>query len=590
MAQYITDPELLAELEGKKKKPASSQKYVTDPKLLAELNKAPEPESALQTLGRSSASLADTLVNTATGLADIPARAAIRAYQGTVGGKSLPEAERIAQQYGTSPKDTFGRAFNVTGTPGYENAPLRSLGTMAGQAIGENVINPIAQATGLPEGYIGDVASIGAAGVAPGIPKVAGSAVRGAQKVAPLVKAPIDIGRGFYQGVKGIEPGSAKSAVVPLSESYYPTPQVQQFMRGEIDLPTLQASQKPSASLFATPDQQSALRMAERMPGDPNVPLIPVQGKGMQAFGERVGREYVTDPYRAAADVGLSVVAGMPLPLSAAQRALQARQSRTLSQAANFDPAFRQRLAQAETQPIPSAPGPIAPATSTALTVQGPGQQLPPSVIPMSGPQRNVNIEGQRYTLPNQIDVSNSQAARPQMQGPTPQQMAIQKTQEIVAQRQQPQKAAGPVAPTQLPPAVQPQPKPPAPQTAPATATNPKPTTEVKNYGSVGLREIKEIEARAKETGEPIKYTYFRKGEGNTTVTLNKEIKFKPDPDLKLTSAKELNNGNKEFYGVQTSTGSPVTVKFTKGKDIAVYDTNGKAIIKYDMTGKVIKD
>jgi hypothetical protein len=208
--------------------------------------------------------------------------------------------------------------------------------------------------------------------------------------------------------------------------------------------------------------------MAERMPGDPNVPLIPVQGKGMQAFGERVGREYVTDPYRAAADVGLSVVAGMPLPLSAAQRALQARQSRTLSQAANFDPAFRQRLAQAETQPIPSAPGPIAPSTSTALTVQGPGQQLPPSVIPMSGPQRNVNIEGQSFQLPNQINTANSQAARPQMQGPTPQQMAIQKTQEIVAQRQQPQ----------------PQPQARTPQPKPA----PKPTPAVK-----GLRSSAEV-------------------------------------------------------------------------------------------------
>jgi hypothetical protein len=281
----------------------------------------------------------------------------------------------------------------------------------------------------------------------------------------------------------------------------------------------------------------------------------------------------------------------MPLPLSAAQRALQARQSRTLSQAANFDPAFRQRLAQAETQqPISPAPGPIAPSTSTALTVQGPGQQLPPSVIPMPGPQRNVNIEGQSFQLPNQINTANSQAARPQMQGPTPQQMAIQKTQEIVAQRQQPQTVAGPVAPTQLPPAVQPQPKPPAPQAAPAPATIPKPTTELTNYGLVGLREIKQVEARAKETGEPVRYKYFRKGEGNTTVTLNKEIKFTPNPDLKLTSAKEFNNGNKEFYGVQTSTNSPVTVKFTKGKDIVVYDTNGKAIIKYDTTGKVIKD
>lgn len=329
-----------------------------------------KPETALQTLGRSTASLADTLANTATGLVDLPVRAAVRAYEGTIGGKTLEQAEQSAQRF-NFPKDTFGRAFGVTGTPGYENAPLRSMGAAIGQTIGENVIQPIAQSTGLPESYVGDVASIASMGVAPAVPKVASATVSAGQKALPLVKAPIDIGKGFYQGVRGVEPGTAKSAVVPLRETYYPPEMVNAYMRGEIDLPTLQAGQQPSKSLFATPEQQSALRMAERMPGEPNVPLIPVQGKGMQAFGERVGREYITDPYRAAADVGLSVVAGMPLPLSAAQRALQARQSRTLSQAANFDPAFRQKLMQDVSQPAQPVAGPVAPApTSTALTVR----------------------------------------------------------------------------------------------------------------------------------------------------------------------------------------------------------------------------
>jgi hypothetical protein len=459
-------------LERKKKsEPFDPDKYLAKTR----------PETATQTLGRSTASLADTALNTVRGLADIPVRAAARAYYGGVKGVPLEQQEPLLQNVSNAilpQQDTFGKMFGVTGTPGYENAPLRRVGTAIGETIGENVIQPISQATGLPAEYVGDVVNLGAAAVAPAVPKVASATVSGAQKVAPLVKAPIDIGKGFYQGARGVEPGSAKSAVVPLRDTYYPTPEVQQFMRGDIDLPTLQASQRPSSSLFATPEQQSALRMAERMPGEPNVPLIPVQGKGMQAFGERVGREYVTDPYRAAADVGLSVVAGIPLPLSAAQRALQARQSRTLSQTANFDPAFRQRLAQAEAQqPIPPSPGPIAPqnmmpSTGTAMVPAGPLTQMPPSVIPMPGPQRNVNIEGQSFTLPNQINTTNvSPAGAPQQATPTIDlaQLAAQRSAQEAAKSTQTvqqvaaQKVSGPVVPAQIKPTKQ--------TTTPATTT-----------------------------------------------------------------------------------------------------------------------
>jgi len=426
--------------------------------------------------------LADTALNTVRGLADIPVRAAARAYYGGVKGVPLEQQEPLLQNVSNAilpQQDTFGKMFGVTGTPGYEKAIPRRLGTAIGETIGENVIQPLAETTGLPAEYVGDVVTLGTAAVAPAVPKVASATVSGAKKVvAPLATPIIDVGRGFYQGARGVEPGSAKSAVVPLRDTYYPTAEVQQFMRGEIDLPTLQASQKPSSSLFATPEQQSALRMAERMHGETNVPLIPVQGKGMQAFGERVGREYVTDPYRAAADVGLSVVAGIPLPLSAAQRALQARQSRTLSQTANFDPAFRQRLAQAEAQqPIPPSPGPIAPqniipSTGTAMVPAGPLTQMPPSVIPMPGPQRNVNIEGQSFTLPNQINTTNvSPAGAPQQATPRIDlaQLAAQRSAQEAAKSTQPvqqvaaQKVSGPVVPAQIKPTKQ--------TTTPATTT-----------------------------------------------------------------------------------------------------------------------
>jgi hypothetical protein len=409
-----------------------------------------------------------------------------------------------------------------------------------------------------------------------------------AKDVAGVVGSPVQSARtafdAFGRGYKNpANVGGEGSALMPIREKFYPHEQVAEFQAGQRT--PLQMSEVSTAPLTQnTVMNRFATNMAPTNKAGES--LVAPKGRGLEGYFENLGSTYKQNPYLGVLDAvtglgGAVLTGGYPTPITALSKSIPALAARQLQKATQFEPNFSAdaiKLAQAKSVLQPSQP----------LALPAPGPVAP--TINMPGPQRNVNIEGQSFQLPNQINTANSQAARPQMQGPTPQQMAIQKTQEIVAQRQQPQKAAGPVAPTQLPPAVQPQPKPPAPQTAPATATNPKPTTEVKNYGSVGLREIKEIEARAKETGEPIKYTYFRKGEGNTTVTLNKEIKFKPDPDLKLTSAKELNNGNKEFYGVQTSTGSPVTVKFTKGKDIAVYDTNGKAIIKYDMTGKVIKD
>lgn len=400
---------------------------------LRALSNEPEPKSItdnIKDFGKATASLADTGLNAVTGMLDYAAYPLARAF-----GRS-PEQ---ATQETSSPKDVIGRGLGITQDPAYQSELSRRMMAGVGQGIENYAVKPLASATGLPAQDIGSMLGSATIGVSPAIPKVASATVGAVQKAAPIIKAPIDIGKGLYQGMRGVEPGTQKSAVVPLRDTYYPPEMVNAYMRGDIDLPTLQAGQQPSKSLFATPEQQSALRMAERMPGEPNVPLIPVQGKSMQAFGERVGREYVTDPYRAAADIGLSVVAGLPLPLSAAQRALQARQSRTLSQAANFDPMFRQKLMQDVSQPTPTpmqapAPGPVNPATMNyPLTVQGPGQQLPPSVMTAPDLSRRVNIEGQPFNLPSQINTTNSQTARPQPV--TPQQLALEKTQQIVQQQ-----------------------------------------------------------------------------------------------------------------------------------------------------------
>jgi hypothetical protein len=185
----------------------------------------------------------------------------------------------------------------------------------------------------------------------------------------------------------------------------------------------------------------------------------------------------------------------MPLPLSAAQRALQARQSRTLSQAANFDPMFRQKLMQDVSQPTPTpmqAPvagpvaGPVAPG-NYPLTVQGPGQQLPPSVMTAPDLSRRVNIEGQSAVLPSQINTTNSQTARPQQ---TPQQMALQKTQEIVNQQTPKPVVQQPVVPAVSKPIVRQQKAPVEPQATirPSDVIN-KEVTDLDNQ-MTSLRDI----------------------------------------------------------------------------------------------------
>jgi hypothetical protein len=495
MSEYITDPELLAELEGKKKKPASKG-YVTDPKLLAELNKPPEKETAMQTLGRSTASLADTLTNTATGLVDLPARAAIRAYQGSIGGKSLDEAERIAQQYGTFPKDTFGRAFGVTGTPGYENAPLRSLGTMAGQAIGENIIQPVAQATGLPESYVGDVAGIASMGLGPAVPKVAGSAIRGAKNVAAPVME-------FGKGAAGVATGTTakpgvqpkvwqtESSRIPASNEYFPASTQEQWRQGLITTDEFNKTKTPWT------EQQKEL--LQKTKGN-----VPVVGQVARAAGEQfmeplTGWKGWLPEVAAGAAGGLvggpggaALGAGLALGKKAYTAVQGAKQINAMNQLGGLKFTPQTAAEQAALQsgaPHPVAgpvmpparpqPAPMPAPTSTALTVQGPGQQLPPSTIPMGGPQRNVNIEGQSFQLPNQINTANSQAARPQQ---TPAQYSQQLAAQKLSQVQNQAPVAGPVAPTQLPPAppappaapapvVQPQPKPPAPAPQAATLT-----------------------------------------------------------------------------------------------------------------------
>lgn len=409
-------------------------------------------ETPTQTFGRSAASLADTALNTLTGTMDIGARALARAYYGGLRGKSTEEAERLAQSEGTSPKDIVGRAFGVTGTPGYEQAPLRQLGTYAGEAIGQNVIQPLASATGLPEGYVGDVVNLGTAAVAPAIPKVA--------KVAatPITETAI----GFRQGLaQPTYQRGAGSSFVPLQEKFYPAKQVDPFMKATPEqrvamLPELEASQKPSSSLFTSTPGMLARNLGPKAEGQT---LIPYRGETFRAFGEQLARDISERPLTSGG-LGLGgavlggLVGGIPGALiggaiAPGVRAGQLGSIAKLGGTARFSRGFPEALA--ETQGTVGrqmmAPGPVAPQLGYNPNV----------VIPAGTQPRSVNIEGQSYNLPYQIDTSQAQTARaPQTATPVPDlaQMAAQRSIQEAAKSQNQvhwtaaQQVSGPVDPT----------------------------------------------------------------------------------------------------------------------------------------------
>jgi hypothetical protein len=411
-----------------------------------------KPETALQTFGRSAASIPDTALNLITGALDVAAYPLARAYYGMTGNRTPEEAAALAQQQTTSPKDVIGRALGVAGTPGYENAPQRQLGNYLGQTISEGIINPLAETTGLPAQDIGSM--VNTAGIA-----VPGMAKGGYQAVKPALQATKDVvggavGRGTgYIAEPSIAPVGYQvpSSRAKLRDTVMLPEDMARFERGEMpygQMPT----EVPIQQLPRNAVERTALKMSG---GD-----IPYQGQAARAFGERIGETY-RNPITAAIDIGSLFTTGVPL-LTAARTGLAGVQGIADSILARrgLDPNLPTRLAdyQSGARPMPGtppapAPGPVNPASiNYPLTVQGPGQQLPPSVMTAPDLSRRVNIEGQSAVLPSQINTTNSQTARPQQ---TPQQMAIQKTQEIVNQQAPVQQAPVQQAPVQQAPVQQ---------------------------------------------------------------------------------------------------------------------------------------
>ena len=274
--------------------------------------------------------------------------------------------------------------------------------------------------------------------------------IKGAKAIARAPGQVYRAGQEFTQGaMEGLRnpvynPISPTRSFDPLKETYYPTPQVQAFQNAPVAsrpgmLPQLEASQQPSSSLFNSPTELLATALGPKTAQGQN--LIPYQGQTTKAFGETVGRDIATEPYKraglptlagatiggiAGGPFGAMLGAGFGAALNPMLRGAELYSLNKLGKTAGFLPGFPEQLAQAQGRagiqgqipqtPLltnnPSAPGPVNPNTMF------------------------VSPEGVAGTNINQVSQAGAQQKyAPQPVPQTPQQMAIQKTQEIVNQQ-----------------------------------------------------------------------------------------------------------------------------------------------------------
>lgn len=304
--------------------------------------------------GKATASLADTALNAVTGTLDYAAYPMARAFGRT------PEQ---ATAETTSPKDVIGRAFGITQDPAYRGETSRQAMGALGQGIEKYAVKPITSATGLPESDVSSMVNTGLLGAGvraqPYINRGAqavGQAMYAAEPyVAAAVKAPVQapvqFGRGLIEGLVNKEYNPATSAQAALQDTYIPPAAAQRFM-GEIpgvppqSISQLQSQARPTAELVG--DRMGRVAQAISPKTLAGETLVPLQGQGMQAFGERVGRGVRTNPLQAMGEVGLTALTGVPFKTLA--QGVGELGARYLGAKTGFAPGFQNRMTAAQQQ------------------------------------------------------------------------------------------------------------------------------------------------------------------------------------------------------------------------------------------------
>ena len=291
MAEFNPD----AYLEKKKKSGFDPDEYLT--------SKEPKDKSAtdvVKDFGKTTASLADTGINLATGTLDYLAYPFARGYYGTVGGLNAEQAAAKAQQETTSPKDVIGRSLNITQDPAYQNEASRRLMSGVGETVNEYAVQPLTQATGLPEQDIANMVNTGMLAVPGAAKTVARPVINAGGKV-------INAAGDFTTGASGRltnaipKPGATAeiwqtpSARQPATETYTTAEQLKAWREGQI--PTKQVEQIPY-----TPEQIKAL---QRTQGN-----VPLDNKTWQALGEQFG-DKLKSPMSWLPELGYGLGAGV---------------------------------------------------------------------------------------------------------------------------------------------------------------------------------------------------------------------------------------------------------------------------------------
>jgi hypothetical protein len=293
--------------------------------------------------------------------------------------------------------------------------------------------------------------------------------IKGAKAIARAPGQVYRAGQEFKQGaMEGLRnpvynPTSPTRSFDPLQETYYPTPQVQAFQNAPVmDRPgmlsQLEASQQPSSSLFNSPTELLATALGPKTAQGQN--LIPYQGQTTKAFGETVGRDIATEPYKRAglpslAGATIGGLAGGPFgailglgagaALNPLLRGAELFALNKLGKTAGFSKGFPEQLAEAQQlagrtgleASIPQTPlltgpsGPVAPTRTMYVNPEG------VATTNVQGTQTNYTPGGR--VTPNFATIRNQNKTAAQQS----QQLAAQKLQEIQA-KQQPQQVLSP--------------------------------------------------------------------------------------------------------------------------------------------------
>jgi hypothetical protein len=209
-------------------------------------------------------------------------------------------------------------------------------------------------------------------------------------------------------------------------------------------LPQLQASQQPSSSLFNSPGELLATALGPKTQTGQN--LIPFQGETTKAFGETVGRDIATEPFKraglpslagatigglAGGPFGALLGAGAGAALNPLIRGAELFALNKLGKTAGFSRGFPEQLAEAQ-----GRAGIQGQMPQTPLLTNNPGPVNPATMY--------VAPEGVAGTNINQVSQAGAMAKYPQQ--PMPQSPAQQSQQLALQKLQQMQPAAQPTA------------------------------------------------------------------------------------------------------------------------------------------------